>query len=143
VLDQWDKVIEETEIAAEEYRDQGWDVMVLHPGKVTPLVDETALDVLIPGDEYLYIDDIAEECEFSECHVWGKDEEESRFRSIILKDSTNQQVVCCPLYFTNSFTKAILPTFEKDPPLEIWVRPLLDETKIIFEIKSSINVIIL
>lgn len=52
----WDDLLADLAATAEEYRDEGWETLELHPGDVTALSgqygDRVGFDLLIPDDEY-------------------------------------------------------------------------------------------
>ncbi|MFC6725160.1 hypothetical protein ACFQE1_12435 [Halobium palmae] len=36
-LDAWERVVDDMEATAAEYREEGWETLELHPGDVTPI----------------------------------------------------------------------------------------------------------
>jgi hypothetical protein len=52
----WDDLLADAAATADEYREDGWETLELHPGDVTPLTgeygDRVGLDVLVPDDEF-------------------------------------------------------------------------------------------
>jgi len=50
--ERWQRVFDDTEATAAEYRDRGWEALALHPGDVNPIADEAQLHVLLPGSEF-------------------------------------------------------------------------------------------
>ncbi len=52
----WEDLLADLAATADQYREDGWDTLELHPGDVTVVTgnygDRVGLDVLVPDDEY-------------------------------------------------------------------------------------------
>ncbi|SEW21205.1 DUF7529 family protein [Natrinema salifodinae] len=58
--DLWDELREDARAIAEDYREEGWDAVVLEPTDVSPVeTDErTGLDVAVSAEEYEVVEDL-------------------------------------------------------------------------------------
>lgn len=59
----WDELLADARAIAEEYRDDGWDVIVLEPTDVSPVEREerVGLDVTVSAEEYAIVEELIEE----------------------------------------------------------------------------------
>jgi hypothetical protein len=104
VLESWEHVVEDMEATAAEYRDDGWEVVELHPGDVTPLPpdhDRFGLDVLVPGDEYETVSAMVTDdgAAFDEFEVFRAVQGGHVFLVVAVEDEARQQVVLVPAYY--------------------------------------------
>ena len=101
----WEEMIADMEATAEEYREQGWAAMELHPGDVTALApdeedDTFGLDVLVPGDEF---DELEARVEggttFGSYQVFRGEGSGLVLLLIAMEDQENEFAVLFPAYF--------------------------------------------
>jgi len=109
----WDALVDEATAIATEYREDGWQVIKLHPGDVAPGVVATGHEgftVLLPRNEF---DDLydAIECEnarFSEFEVYHASVDGCALLLVLSLDHSQQVAVVTPLYYTSEGTMDLL-----------------------------------
>jgi len=53
IREHWDDLVDDVAATAEGLREEGWDVLELHPGDVTVVTGaRSGFDVLVPDDEF-------------------------------------------------------------------------------------------
>lgn len=59
----WNDLLEDARAIAEEYREEGWDAVVLEPADISPVeeTERTGLDVTVSAEEYEVVADLIEE----------------------------------------------------------------------------------
>ena len=82
---------------AEEYREEGYDVVELHPGDVTPLADGR-LDVLVPNNEFDRLRETVTDA-MTEVRVFRAQEDDVVFALAVVTDPDAAVAVCCPVYY--------------------------------------------
>lgn len=79
----WETLTAEAEAIAEEFEEDGWETLVVHPGSVTAVHehDRCGLDVVIPGNEYEPLAALVEErgLSFPISEVYAREEAEETF----------------------------------------------------------------
>lgn len=100
LLEHWDELMADVASTAEIYREEGWDVLELHPGDVTALAepDEFGLDVLVPDDEFDELESWVAEGRFGEFEVY-RAESGMVFLLVVTRDEANRRAVCLPAYY--------------------------------------------
>jgi len=98
VADHWNDLLADTRATAGEYRDRGWDVLVLHTADVT-VVDE-GLSVLVPDNEYDDLAALAEQATFDNSRVFATAASGYRFLLIVVEATGRKQAVAVPAYLS-------------------------------------------
>ncbi len=152
VLEQWEAFVDDVEATADQYRDEGWSVLELHPGDVTPQpgshdrrfdgstgggegrderqTDESDLervgfDVLVPDDEFENLEDLVDAgFEVTRYELYRGDGDASAFALVVELDESTQQAVLVPLYYQPSDVATLSRLADERGELETHVRPL-------------------
>jgi hypothetical protein len=133
VVEPWEAVTEDMEATAEEYREAGWEVLELHPGDVTVLDGERyGLDVLVPGNEYEPLTDLAAAGTFDSYEVYRAEEAGIAFVLAVLEDQTNDQAVCCPAYYDESEADEMARRAHAEGRMYTHIRPLANDEAVTF-----------
>lgn len=144
VQDFWQDVMDDLEATAEEYREAGWDVVELHPGDVTPLPagedpetgefldDRTGLDVLLPGDEFRAVEELAEELEFDRFDAYTARQGDVVFAVVVMQAADADQAVAFPLYYRLDDATATLRRVWEEGEMTTYLRPLDDSSRVVF-----------
>lgn len=156
VTDLWDDTIADMEATAEEFREEGWETVELHPGAVTPLpAGETedgyvdpriGLDVLVPGEEFEAVkdavggieDDDGEAptaetgTEYDEYEVFRAQAGEVVFLVVVMKSQETGQAVLIPLYYDAMDAEETLRLVGERDEMQLFVRPLDDSERVLF-----------
>jgi hypothetical protein len=155
----WDDTIDDMEATAEEFREDGWETVELHPGAVTPLpAGETddgyldarvGLDVLVPGDEFEAVkaavggieddanDDAASAEDaggagFDEYEAFRAQANEVVFLVVAMKSEATGTAVLIPLYYDITDAAATLNRVAEGGEMRLFVRPLDDSERVVF-----------
>jgi hypothetical protein len=136
VSENWEALMADTEATAEQFREEGYEVVVIHSGDVLPLAEERALDVLAPGDEYDRLEEVMADADITESTVYGADEDGVRFRLLVFEDPDERVAVCCPVFFHESVQRDLGDRAREMGGLFVQVRPLSDETRVVFTLED-------
>jgi len=153
----WDDTIADMEATAEEFREEGWETVELHPGSVTPLpAGETedgyidtriGLDVLVPGDEFEAVkatvggpdDDATGEAptaetgtEYDEYEVFRAQQGDVVFLVVVMKSAETGRAVLIPLYYDVRDAAETLRLVREHDEMQLFVRPLDDSERVLF-----------
>ena len=128
-VEAWDRVVEDMEATAAEYRDDGWEVVELHPGDITPLPpdhDRFGLDVLVPGDEYETVSELvtADGAAFDEFEVFRAVQGGHVFLVVAVEDAAREQVVLVPAYYGIKDAEETIEAVLEQENFPVNVRPL-------------------
>ena len=124
------------EATAEEYREAGYEVLAIHPGDVTPLPDDLALDVLAPGSEFEELEGLAEEFEVDEFAVYSAEDDGITFALVVAKDESREAAVCCPVFYHETVATGLGARAEEAGIVNIVVRPLSDDSQVVFTLEE-------
>ncbi len=148
----WDDTIADMEATAEEFREEGWETLGLHPGAVTPLpagetedgyLDErVGLDVLVPGDEFEAVTEVvggvdgeaasAAGAGFDEYEAFRAQSGDVVFLVVVMKSEATGQAVLIPLYYDAAVAAETLERVTEREEMRLFVRPLDDSERVMF-----------
>jgi hypothetical protein len=97
VADHWNELLADARATAAEYRDRGWDVLLIHTADAT--VVDAELDVLAPDNEYDDLTELADEGAFDSSRAFVADEGGIRFLLIVVEATDDEIAVAIPAYF--------------------------------------------
>lgn len=138
VVSHWDVVIEEMAATAEEYADEGWTTVTLHPGDVSVSAGEkpnanTGFDVLVPGEEFRALRAAVEDRTFDSYEVLRTVEQGIVFLLTVLTDAEDDVAVFVPAYYDVDETDALQVAVENDDGrLRTHVRQLREGERVEF-----------
>jgi len=100
----WEDVIADMEATAEEYEEEGWEALALHPGETTPLAGEgterPGFDVLLPDNEFEELLSLIEVgVDFSAYEVYSTAVDDVVFLVVAMQDAATENAVLFPLYY--------------------------------------------
>jgi hypothetical protein len=96
----WDDIVADMEATAAEYREDGWDVLELHPGDVETVTGrQFGFDVVLPGEEFDAVAEAVADGEFSRDQVFRNDAGGMALFLLVLEDPDREQAICCPAYY--------------------------------------------
>ena len=108
VLVQWEEMTDEIEQLTQEYDNNGWETLVLHPGDVVPLPAENNTNptfrLTVPDSELDALSEFVTEDtdEFDEYEVHQAAATEVKLFLIILKSTTLERALFYPVYYDPS-----------------------------------------
>lgn len=133
MADRWDDVLADASATAAEYREDGWDVLELHPGDVTPLTDDTAgFDVLAPDNEFADLREVVEGLDFDRTSVYHAEDGGVRFYVIVPEATADKQAVVVPSFLVLTEEPALEKRAEAEGALVTRVRTLADDERVTF-----------
>lgn len=116
VVGPWQDVVEDMTATAERYRADGWETVELHPGDVAVLTGDPrtmaeekgdfepgprrlGLDVVVPGEEYERLRDLASGRTFDSYEAFRAVEGGIVFLLVVVTDATDEVAVFVPAYY--------------------------------------------
>ncbi|MFC4358022.1 hypothetical protein ACFO0N_08690 [Halobium salinum] len=156
VLDVWERVVDDMEATAAEYREDGWETLELHPGDVTPIPgtrdqpptapgedaaggeavdlpeDTFGLDALLPGDEFEAVSEAIESATFDEFEVFRADSGGVVFLVLAMLAPDADRAVLLPLYYATGDATAMARRAREAGEMRVVVRPLSDDEQVVF-----------
>ncbi|WP_256298004.1 DUF7529 family protein [Haloarchaeobius salinus] len=137
-VEAWERVVEDLEATAAEYRDDGWEVVELHPGDVTPLPpdhERFGLDVLVPGDEYETVSAMVTDtgAAFDEFEVFRAVHAGHVFLVVAVEDGSREQVLLVPVYYGIKDAKETTEGVLERDTFPVHIRPLTIEDVVTVE----------
>lgn len=130
----WDVVIEEATEQAEQYREDGWEAVVVHPGDVTAVFDDPlGLDVLASRTEFERVQSLAESHTFDRSHVYRRDGGVV-FVLTVFEATADSVAVFVPTYVSKEDLDQLFDRARAADELPIHVRPLSDDARVTFVI---------
>jgi hypothetical protein len=133
VADRWQELLEDADAIAAEYREDGWETLVVHPGDVTPITgDPFGLDVLAPGDEFEALEALVETATFDTSHVYRAEEGGVRFFIIATEATAAETAVVVPAFLAAREESELAAKATDEGVMYTHVRPLSDETRVTF-----------
>lgn len=132
----WTDLVADAEAIEAEYREDGWEVLSVEPGDVSPVDKEErfGLSVLLPGSEYEAVEEVVERegISFDEAEVYRRTVGEIVFVLVVERDPTSEVAVVVPLYYSPQWPGEIVETAVEEGVLEIHLRPLSVENWVTF-----------
>ena len=133
VAARFETLIEEAETIGSEYRNDGWDVQVVHTGDVTALLEDPfGIDVLAPGSEYEQLEDLADGVSFDRSHVYRAEEDDSVFFVIVVESTEEEVAVVVPVFLNRRDLMQLEGAALDREELQTHVRPLSNDTRVTF-----------
>jgi len=131
VEERWQELLDDAETTAAEYRADGAETLLIHPGDVTPVTGEPyGLDVLAPGDEFERLEALVERATFDTSHVYYADEGGTRFFLIVVEGEG--VVVIVPAFLAIGRTARLAEQATDEGAMYTHVRPLSDDERVTF-----------
>jgi hypothetical protein len=141
-VDRWEAVLDDMEATAADYRDEGWTVVELHPGDVTPLPpamggealddDRVGLDVLVPDNEFETVEREAEDATFDSYDAYRAQAGSVVFAVVAVEATASELAVLVPLYYRAADAKEMARRALDRGRLDLFVRPLADDRRVVF-----------
>lgn len=100
--DNWEAVIEEMEATAADLREEGWEIVELHPGDVAVFGEDAefaGFDVLVPDNEFDRLEEIDASADLQETEVYRAESGQFVYTLVVTLDSNRMVGLCCPLYY--------------------------------------------
>ena len=133
VADRWQELLADADATAAEYREAGWETLVVTPGDVTPLDgDPFGLDVLAPGDEVEALEALVDDVTFDTSHVYRAEEGGVRFVIVAVEAGGDEVAVVVPAFFDLGAATGLEERAREEGVMYTHVRPLSDDARVTF-----------
>ena len=138
VLGVWDDVLEDMESTAEEYRDEGWEVLTIHPGDVASPDGKQGgrwgIDVLVPDDEFEELEHLiqVEEFAFDESEVYRATASGLVLLVVAVLDHDTEVAILFPAYYDVNQGRTMLERAGQAGEMRTHLRPLSGENVVTF-----------
>lgn len=123
----WDELLEDAQSLAENYREAGWEAIVVRPTDVLAVDrgERPGLEALVTDDEY---DPVAaavdrEEATFDRAEVYRRQAGENTHVLTVEADDATETAIVLPLTYTLEDAREVLETALDAGVLEVHVRP--------------------
>jgi len=130
VGDHWDDLLEDARATATEYRERGWDVLLLHTADAT--VVDGRLDVLVPDNEYEEVAALAQRLSFDNSRAFSTERGGVRFVLVVVEASEAAQAVAVPAYIPVADDPQLAERGQETGELSTQVRALSSGTHVSF-----------
>jgi len=133
VADRWEELLDDARATAAEYRDAGWEPLLVHTGDVTPLADDRfGLDVLAPDDEYDALEAFVDGVTFDTTRVFRATEKGVRFLLVVVEAGSVERAVLVPAYLAHADVTPLRERAAQEGVVHTHVRPLSGGTRVTF-----------
>lgn len=130
----WERVLEDMEATAAEYRDRGWQVVEIHPGDVAVFSEDagrTGLELLAAGNEFEELAEAFDAADgFESAQVLRATTEGSVFVVVVLEDDASETAALLPAYYSPGEHENFVEMIQTEGEVRIHVRPL-DEHRVL------------
>jgi hypothetical protein len=138
VAEVWEEVVADMGATAESYREDGWEVLEIHPGDVASPDGSQGgrwgLDVVVPGDEFEALEELVEveSFAFDESEVYRADRGGVVFLVVAVLDTDTGAAVLFPAYYDVDRGRSMLDRAMEAGEMRTHLRPLSVENVITF-----------
>jgi hypothetical protein len=129
VGDGWQAVLDDAEATATEYRERGWEALVVHPGDSVFVDSEErrGLDVVLPGPEYDDLAALADRATFDDVEVFRAEGDGLLYLLVVERAPAAETAVLVPAYYDPGSTAASLDDAREAGEFSLFCRRLGDE----------------
>lgn len=129
----WDAVAEEAQTLADDYREEGWETLVVHPGDVTPVFEDPfGLDVLAPRSEFEEVKTHADASAFDTSHVYRQLSGNTVLLLLVFEATADSVAVLVPAYVSEEDLDRLFTPSREAGEMQTHVRPLTDDERVTF-----------
>lgn len=133
VADRWQELLVDADATAAEYREAGWEALVVRPGDVTPLDgDPFGLDVLAPTDEVETLEELVADVTFDTSHVLRAEEGGVRFCIVAVEAGADEVAVVVPVFYDVDEAASLAERAREEGVTYTHVRPPSDDARVTF-----------
>ncbi|MFC6836948.1 DUF7529 family protein [Halomarina ordinaria] len=120
----WERVIEDMHATGETYREDGYDVVELHPGDVTVVDDGSGFDLVVSGEEFAAVQSMVADASLTETEVFRAVEGGRVYVLVVVRDGASEAALCCPLYYAPDRATSLREYARESGRLFTYVRSL-------------------
>lgn len=128
-----DELVADAERTAEEYREEGWEAILVRPDDINILVhDAFGIEVTTTDEIFDEVESLAERLTFDATRVYRADEEAVRFLVVGIEATAESTVVLVPAFFATEVTDAVDETAREQDAAYTHVRPEAEDRRVTF-----------
>lgn len=132
----WGEFQREIESLADQHRDEGWEVLEVHPGDVHPIgpsdPERWGLDVVVPDDELSAVEKFVSDSAPTQFELFRSDGNGIVFQLVVAKDLDDKRVILIPTYYRESDVMTLRSAAIDQGVIPIRLRPLTQTPVITF-----------
>jgi hypothetical protein len=136
LAEHWADLTAEVASIAAEYREEGWEVLEIHPGDVAPLspgeLERWGLDIVVPGNELESVQELINHAPVDELDVFRTVQGEVVLLLIAAKAPAAERVVLIPAYYREGDAVGIRAAARERGTIHVHLRPLTQKPVITF-----------
>lgn len=133
VGENWQELLDDAEAMAAEYREEGWEALVIQTGDVTALdSDPFGLSVLAPGSEFEALDELVDRVTFDTSHVYRTDDGGVRFLIVVAEATADEVAVVVPAFLSLRDADTLEARASEEGTMYTHVRPLSADRRVTF-----------
>lgn len=124
----WEQLIDDMAATADQYREEGWEALEVHPGDISAFPGESGragFELLAPDNEFDPVADAFDATSgFEESEVFRAVEAGMVYVLIVLAAPDIETVVLLPAYYSHGNDRAFVEYLEANESVPVHVRPL-------------------
>lgn len=131
----WSQLREDAEAIADEYRDAGWDVLLVDPGDVTPLYDTDkpfGLSVLVPEPQFETVTEWIDRMAFDRSELYRRTTGPLVFLLVVEEAPDAETAVLIPAYYNHVTHDGLLAVATENDEMRVHVRALSSDDPVTF-----------
>lgn len=133
VADRWEDLLEDARATAAEYREDGWETLVVHTAEVGVLAGERfGLDVVAPDTEFEDLRALADRTTFGESRVFRAEAGGVWFLLVVAEATATRDAVLVPAYLPVDNAGPLRERAREEGAMYTHVRTLADEKRVTF-----------
>ena len=134
VADRWEDLLADARATAAEYRESGWDALVVHTAEVEVATGgDFGLVAVAPDNEVAELRGLAEAATFETTEVYRAESEGVRFLLIVNEAPASRDVVLLPAYLPGEAARPLEERAREAGRIATHVRTLADEARVTFD----------
>lgn len=130
----WDELLADAAAIAEEYRENGWDAVVLEPDAVEPVEreDRTGFDVRVSAEEYALLESLIDDGDvtITAAEVYYRPpatDDEGRIALAVERDEDTETAAFVPLTYDIDASRSVFETALQEERLLLHVTSATDD----------------
>ena len=131
VADRWGNLLEDARATAAEYREDGWETLVVHTAEVGVLAGERfGLDVVAPDNEFDDLRALADRATFGESRVFRAEASGVRFLLVVAEATATRNAVLVPVYLPVDNAGPLRERAREEGAMYTHVRTIADRERV-------------
>lgn len=125
----WQAVLDDAEATADEYRERGWETLLVHPGDSVFVDSERrrGLDVVLPDPEFDELRGLVDDHAFDDVEVFRAEGDGLVYLLVVERAPATEAAVLVPAYYDPVAAGSALEAVRKEGEIRLFCRRLGDE----------------